>query len=513
MSPVALGPIEQNIFNAIQDQLKSQDINKEEAYDRLVSLITDSDTDLVSIEKRLDNTSTYDLPFLKKALSNMIAILLSYKSNTARIGNSFKQQFLTLWNKILNHLLSIIIDNYNSILEWIANEVTAKILQIRDIRWLLQDMEKYIIQYRLFRFVPYKIVPNSDKMSRDNYYLLKNYYDDDNDATVFIHANSKIIETLKSDKDTYFTKWLTCDLCRINDAEALRYAIENGASFNKRDQPSDQTDELCVALRCASLDCLLLLQEYETKEGRPIKFNETHAQMIPDKKRVSILQRIAPELIKTSDAQQDKTTQSILVASNEPLPLIPDDQFSIKTFKPKSTTTSYGVSYYDYVSKLTYNEHYQAVILQYDHPSDKTRQIEQVLKQMRLIFPEVFFAKTQYSYDFEHKKYNILMFKNGHFEQYKQYRESDDSFGDIFSKDLSDWIESFYDISIDLSLIQARIDSLKSLSIMTKEEINEYNLYSYISQTRRKRIGFSKQVEDFYEVIDCEVQVTKETAF
>ncbi|NBS46785.1 MAG: hypothetical protein EBS99_07095, partial [Betaproteobacteria bacterium] len=115
-------------------------------------------------------------------------------------------------------------------------------------------------------------------MSRDNFYIVKKYVDDE-----------------EEDKSDNYSKWSICNMCRFDTTvDSIQNALENEAPFNVRDQPSSQTDELWVALKHNNVNVIKFLCEYEEKEGRPIVFIEEHAKYLRKLGHLDTLRTLMP---------------------------------------------------------------------------------------------------------------------------------------------------------------------------------------------------------------------------
>ena len=301
---------DRSLIESISEQVQKQNLSKEKAYDKIINLLLGTTCDLFTVSKlwketflSLSRKEIQQDPFsslekIKMVLSKLISVLHQYKTSV-RIGNSIKEQFLTIWTQVLKEL-----ETHNvteQLQEWISENVTKPILRIRDIRWILKDLEGYIIRSHLFQFKRFKIIPSFNEMSRDNCYILKKYIDDEED---FERGND--------------TKWTICEACRYGKIESLQAAFERGAPFNIRDQPSNQTDELWVALKYNNLDCVKFLLQYDKeKEERSIIFFEDHANYLRKLKHINLIKALMPKFLTEDEKKEISSTSNSLTLDNK----------------------------------------------------------------------------------------------------------------------------------------------------------------------------------------------------
>jgi antitoxin component YwqK of YwqJK toxin-antitoxin module len=127
--------------------------------------------EIKKIKKEFDR---YELDLTKRfvTLTNIIDILLLY--NKDKISSSFKDIFLN----ILKRCLDINPDNVYISFHF-KNQLKENILKVRDIRWLLLEMEKYP---QFFHFTEDDLtIMKENGASRDNIYLVKKFLKKDGD--------------------------------------------------------------------------------------------------------------------------------------------------------------------------------------------------------------------------------------------------------------------------------------------------------------------------------------------
>ena len=306
MPPKSSNVLDQTLFESLYAQVQKGSLSKEQAYDQIVIHVKGSALDLPSLSKLWDSNDTKDpisiYEKIKLVLTKLVEVLQNHKT-AVRIGHVFKDHFMTIWTQVLKEFESHKITDHER--EWISENVTKPILQVRDIRWLLKDLEGYIIRSHLFKFKKFRILPQSDSMSRDNFYMVKKYIEDE-----------------EENKYGNYTKWSICDKCKYNDMESIQQAFEKGSPFNVRDQPSNQTDELWVALKYGRIDVIKFLCQYEEKEGRPIVFTEEHAKYLRKLGHLDTLRTLMPQFL--TKEEKDGVSLPTPVPT---LPEIPHDQF------------------------------------------------------------------------------------------------------------------------------------------------------------------------------------------
>ena len=456
--------LDRTLYESLSAQVQKGSLSKEQAYDQLVSLLEGSTLDLPSIAKLWNAPTPQDPPSvyskIQSVLTKLVKVLESHKTAT-RIGHVFKDHFMTLWTQVFKELECHEITP--EIREWIAENVTKPLLQVRDIRWILKDLEGYIIRSKLFEFNKYGIVPKSETMSRDNFYIVKKYVDDE-----------------EEDKSDNYSKWSICNMCRFDTTvDSIQNALENEAPFNVRDQPSNQTDELWVALKHNNVNVIKFLCEYEEKEGRPIVFTEEHAKYLRKLGHLDTLRTLMPQFL--TKEEKDEITPPPPVPT---LPEIAHDQFyetlSSGTELHKVDGELLFVDKPLNVKYFKYKHASDSVILFYNKETDLTK-IEPELLELQKRLPKISFRKTTFDPPYYKDKYsgtnyNIAFFRNGCSLHYSSKKESID--------DLHQQIQMmFYQTTIvpeneEFGKLRKKFENIPSDAKMSMSDVKEYISYS-----------------------------------
>jgi antitoxin component YwqK of YwqJK toxin-antitoxin module len=107
-------------------------------------------------------------------LTNIFSILSLYR--TDKISVSFKDMFLSIFKKCISVNDPI---NINLITDHFKDQLKKEFLKVRDIRWLLLEMEKYS---QIFQFTEDDLLLMKESgASRDNIYLVKKFLKKDGD--------------------------------------------------------------------------------------------------------------------------------------------------------------------------------------------------------------------------------------------------------------------------------------------------------------------------------------------
>lgn len=126
----------------------------------------DPEDELKNIEEQFIKTKD-----IKEGIIKLTSFLCSY-SHTEKIGNPIKELFTKVLKKILvycSHHRKQLIYAYDF---W-HKYMISKIIEIKDIHWLLSFMNEYSFKQKYFKFDSQLINFINPKLSRDNIYLLK----------------------------------------------------------------------------------------------------------------------------------------------------------------------------------------------------------------------------------------------------------------------------------------------------------------------------------------------------
>jgi len=140
-----------------------QRLSKDSTKDIKIVKIKDPIDEIKVIKESIDNITLFDASVNHKYLNRIISILGLYKKD--KISASFKDIFLSIFKLTLEGEDSIDIFSFKLLKE--------KILKVRDIRWLLLEMEKYP-QYFQFTKEDLELM-KEQYASRDNIYLVKKF--------------------------------------------------------------------------------------------------------------------------------------------------------------------------------------------------------------------------------------------------------------------------------------------------------------------------------------------------
>jgi len=467
---------DRSVFESIDSQVQTKTLSKEKAYDQLTSYIKGSALDLPSIAKLWETNDSKDPPSIyekiKLVLVKLVEVLQTHKT-AVRIGHVFKDQFMTIWTQVLKEFESynITIDDHR----WIAENVTKPILGVRDIRWLLKDLEGYIIRSNLFQFKKFDIIPKSESMSRDNFYIVKKYFEDEEER-----------------KFGKYNKWTICNKCQYDSVEDIQNAIENEAPFNIRDQPSNQTDELWVALKYGRLKVINFLLEYEEKEGRPIVFTEEHAKYLRKLGHLELLRTLMPQFL--TKEEKDGASPS------QPVPTLPEishDQFYEKissgTQLQKINRELLFVDKPVDKKYFKYKNTADSVILFYNKDTNLAK-IEPELVELQKRVPKVSFGKTTFDPPYYKRKYSncngpittyhVAFFRNG----CSLYNNSDNESSDFLYQQIQ---MAFYQITIipeneEFAKLRKKFENVKGDTTMSMADVKEYVRYTSIKSNPRE---------------------------
>lgn len=123
-------------------------------------------------EKRYGEDQFTDIHKMIGFLTNIFNILSLYGTN--KISVSFKDIFIYIFKKCISEN-----DPINSIMYHFKDQLKKKFLKVRDIRWLLLEMEYYPY---IFKFTEEDLeVLKENGASRDNIYLVKKFLKKDGD--------------------------------------------------------------------------------------------------------------------------------------------------------------------------------------------------------------------------------------------------------------------------------------------------------------------------------------------
>ncbi len=457
--------LDRTLYDSLYAQVQKGSLSKENAYDQIVTHVEGTTLDLPSIAKLWDSNDINDskdppsvYSKIQLVLTKLVEVLQQHKT-AVRIGHVFKDHFMTIWTQVLKELECHEITD--TIRQWIAENVTKPILQVRDIRWILKDLEGYIIRSRLFEFSKYGIVAKSETMSRDNFYIVKKYIEDEEERKL----------------SYYNSKWTICSNCAMGDIECIKIALEKEAPFNIRDQPSNQTDELWVALKYNNVKVINFLCEYEEKEGRPIVFIEEHAKYLRKLGHLDTLRALMPQFLTKEEKDEinppppvprleeiahDQFYEKLssgteLYKVNDEL-LFVDKPMNIKYFKYKNTTDS--------------------VILFYNKDTDLSK-IEPELLELQKRVPKISFGKTTFDppyYKFRGTNYYITFFRKG--------CSLHNTYENVSSDDLHQRIQMmFYQTTIipeneEFGKLRKKFENIPSDAKMTMTDVKEYMSYN-----------------------------------
>jgi len=140
-----------------------QTISKKSIKDIKVVKVKDPIIEIKIIKENINSIKLFDSLSKNKYLSYIISVLKLYKKD--KISSSFKDIFLSIFNLLLEGELTDDIVNFKFFKE--------TVLKVRDIRWLLLEMEKYP-KYFQFTEDDLTIMKENDA-SRDNIYLVKKF--------------------------------------------------------------------------------------------------------------------------------------------------------------------------------------------------------------------------------------------------------------------------------------------------------------------------------------------------
>ena len=462
--------LDSTLFDSLYAQVQKGSLSKEQAFDQIVIHVKGSALDLPSIAKLWETNDSKDpvsiYEKIKFVLVKLVEVLQTHKT-AVRIGHVFKDQFMTIWTQVLKEFESynITIDDHR----WIAENVTKPILGVRDIRWLLKDLEGYIIRSHLFEFKKVGIVPKSDTMSRDNFYMVKKYIEDE-----------------EENKYGNYTKWSICDRCEFGEVESIQQAFEKGCPFNVRDQPSNQTDELWVALKYGHLKVINFLREYEEKEGRPIVFTEEHAKYLRKLGHLDLLRTLMPQFL--TKEEKDGASPPTPVPT---LPEISHDQFYEKissgTQLQKINRELLFVDKPVDKKYFKYKNTADSVILFYNEATDLSK-IEPEIVELQKRVPKVSFGKTTFDPPYYKRKYSncngpitnyhIAFFRNG----CSLYNTSDIDSSDFLYQQIQ---MVFYQTMVvpeneEFSTLRKKFENISSDSTMSMNDVKEYLKYNQI---------------------------------
>jgi hypothetical protein len=451
--------IDRSLFDSIDSQVQNQTLSKEQAYDQLSSHIKCTILDLPSISKLWETNDSKDPPSvyskIQLILTKLVEVLQQHKT-AVRIGHVFKDHFMAIWTQVLKELECH--DITTTIRQWIAENVTKPILQVRDIRWILKDFEGYIIRSHLFEFNKYGIVPKSESMSRDNFYIVKKYIEDEEES-----------------KSSYYnTKWTICNECSVSSIESIQIALEKGAPFNVRDQPSNQTDELWVALKNDNVKVIKFLCEYEEKEGRPIVFTEEHAKYMRKLGHLDTLRTLMPQFLTKEEKDE----------ANPPPPVPTLDFIDPNEFRKiqKGPVKGELISILGSPQILVdYTNKSDSVILFYS-PEFDIQEVEAALLEVkkRFISTKLHFVKTTFFNDFNNcsRTHCIGFFRNG-CQLYRSFSFSSEE--ELYIK-----IQfSFYQVTIipeneEFGKLRKKFENIPSNTKMTMTDVKEYFKYNQL---------------------------------
>jgi hypothetical protein len=466
MPPKTSNVLDQTLFESLYDQVQKGSLSKEQAYDQIVIHVKGSALDLPSIAKLWDTNDTKDpisiYEKIKLVLTKLVEVLQNHKT-AVRIGHVFKDHFMTIWTQVLKELECH--DNFSD-RQWIAENVTKPILQVRDIRWILKDLEGYIIRSHLFEFKKFDIIPKSESMSRDNFYIVKKYFEDEEES--------------KSGK---YNKWTICNKCRFSEIESIQNALENEAPFNVRDQPSNQTDELWVALKYGHLKVINFLREYEEKGGRPVVFTEEHAKYLRKLGHLDTLRTLMAQFL----TKEEKDG----VSPPTPVPTLPEishDQF----YEKLSSGTQLRKINREllFVDKPVDKKYFKykntddSVILFYNKDTDLAK-IEPELLELQKRVPQISFGKTTFdppyyknNYKSPITNYTVAFFRNG----CSLYNNSDNESSDFLYQQIQ---MIFYQTTIvpeneEFATLRQKFENISSDSTMSMTDVKEYLKYNQI---------------------------------
>ena len=333
----------------------------------------------------------------------------------------------------------------------------------------MQIDEGYIIRSNLFQFKKFDIIPKSESMSRDNFYIVKKYFEDEEER-----------------KFGKYNKWTICNKCQYDSVEDIQNAIENEAPFNIRDQPSNQTDELWVALKYGRLKVVNFLLEYEEKEGRPIVFTEEHAKYLRKLGHLELLRTLMPQFL--TKEEKDGASPS------QPVPTLPEishDQFYEKissgTQLQKINRELLFVDKPVDKKYFKYKNTSDSVILFYNKDTNLAK-IEPELVELQKRVPKVSFVKTTFDPPYYKRKYSncngpitnyhIAFFRNG----CSLYNTSDIDSSDFLYQQIQ---MVFYQTMVvpeneEFSTLRKKFENISSDSTMSMNDVKEYLIYNQI---------------------------------
>jgi hypothetical protein len=160
--------LEKNNLIINRNLLNIQRIVNNHKKDTIVIRIKDPIEDIKIIKENIDNIKEFTVELKYKYANHIIDILSLYK--TDKISSSFKEVFLSILKITLEGEDIPNVFNFNLLKE--------KILRVRDIRWLLIEMEKYP---KYFKFIKEDLnLMNENEASRDNIYLVKKFLKKEN---------------------------------------------------------------------------------------------------------------------------------------------------------------------------------------------------------------------------------------------------------------------------------------------------------------------------------------------
>jgi hypothetical protein len=461
--------VDLTVCDSIDAQVQNKTLSKEEAYDQLYALVKGGISDLPSITKLWNSVSSEKDPSvmiknIKLVLTKLVEVLQQHKK-AVRIGHVFKEHFMAIWTQVLKELECH--DVSFTLQQWIALNITNPILEVRDIRWILKDFEGYIIRSHLFVFRNVGLVYHSDTMSRDNYYILKKYIDDE------------------ENRIQGFDKWTIISSCKHGDPECFRTSLEKGAPFNVRDQPSNQTDELWVALKYGHLKVINFLREYEEKEGRPVVFTEEHAKYLRKLGHLETLRTLMPQFL--TKEEKDGVSPPTHVPT---LPEIPHDQFYEKIssgtqlrkinrellFVDKPVDKKY----------FKYKNTADSVILFYNKDKNLAK-IELELLELQKCVPQISFGKTTFDppyYKSASINYIVAFFRNG----CSLYHNSDNESSDFLYRQIQ---MVFYQTTIipeneEFGRLNKKFENVKGDTTMSMADVKEYMRYTSIKSSPKE---------------------------
>jgi antitoxin component YwqK of YwqJK toxin-antitoxin module len=176
---------QQNVFKAFEEHASF--VNK--SLELLRQMKTETKVEVVKVKdpleeiKRLKNSTDYNMygedqftniNKIAGFLTNIFYILTLY--GTSKISASFKDMFLSIFKKCISDNDPI---NINIIMHHFKNQLKKEFLKVRDIRWLLIEMEKYP---QFFQFTEDDLeLMKENSASRDNIYLIKKFLKKDGD--------------------------------------------------------------------------------------------------------------------------------------------------------------------------------------------------------------------------------------------------------------------------------------------------------------------------------------------